>query len=59
VFAIIEHEAILHLTKRLQDQFLHPRTEVHSAVAGPHHVHPHPLRDADRHLVGLNSLKKI
>jgi hypothetical protein len=59
VFAIIEREAILHLTKRLQDQFLHPRTAVNSAVTRPHHVPPHPLRDADRHLFGLNSLKKI
>ena len=59
MFAIIEREAILQLTKRLQDQFLHPRTAVHSAVTGPHHVHLHPLRDADRHLVDLNSLKKI
>ena len=49
-----DREAIAHMTMRLQNQFLHhPRAAVRSAVAEPHHDHPHPILDAVRHLFGL------
>ena len=38
-----DREAIAHMCMRLQNQFLHhPRAAVRSAVAEPHHDHPHP-----------------
>jgi glutamyl-tRNA reductase len=60
-----DREAIAHTMMRLQNQLLHhPRAAVRSAVAEPHHGHPHPILAAVRHLFGLgdrppNSLKKI
>ncbi len=59
-----DREAIVHMTTRLQNQFLHhPRAAVRSAAAEPHHGHPHPIFDFVRHLfLGQrtpNSVKKV
>ena len=49
-----QREAIAHMARRLQNQYLHqPRVALRSAAAAPTHEHPHPLLSAVRHLFGL------
>jgi glutamyl-tRNA reductase len=50
-----QREAVAHMARRLQNQFLHhPRAALRSAASEPHHhEHPHPLLNAVRHLFGL------
>ena len=49
-----QREAVEHMARRLQNQFLHhPRAALRSAASEPADEHPHPLLNAVRHLFGL------
>ncbi len=53
-FTEAQREAISHMARRVQNQYLHrPRSAIRSAASEPPQEHPHPLLNAVRHLFGL------